>query len=122
MAFSLITIFIACLGLFGLASFSTEQRIKEIGIRKVLGASVSRVVFLLSRDFSRWVILANVIAWPVAYVVMSQWLSRFAYRIDLSWWFFMISGLLALGIALLTVSFRTLKAASINPADSLRYE
>jgi len=122
MAFSLITIFIACLGLFGLASFSTEQRTKEIGIRKVLGASVSRVVFLLSRDFSRWVILANVIAWPVAYVVMSQWLSRFAYRIDLSWWFFVISGLLALGIALLTVSFRTLKAATINPADSLRYE
>jgi putative ABC transport system permease protein len=122
MAFSLITIFIACLGLFGLASFSTEQRTKEIGIRKVLGASVSRVVILLSRDFSRWVILANVIAWPVAYIVMSRWLSRFAYRIDLSWWFFIISGMLALVIALMTVSFRTLKAATIDPADSLRYE
>ena len=122
MAFALITIFIACLGLFGLASFSTEQRTKEIGIRKVLGASASRIVLLLSRDFTRWVIFANVIAWPTSYLVMRSWLSNFAYRIDLSLWIFIISGFLALFIALVTVSFRTFKAASINPADSLRYE
>jgi putative ABC transport system permease protein len=122
LAFTLITIFIACLGLFGLASFSTEQRTKEIGIRKVLGAGVSRIVLLLSRDFIRWVIIANAIAWPIAYIAMHRWLSNFAYRIDLSLWLFIISGFLALIISLVTVSFRTFKAASINPADSLRYE
>lgn len=122
MAFALIAVFIACLGLFGLASFSTEQRTKEIGIRKVLGASASRVVLLLSRDFTRWVLLANVIAWPVAYIVMHRWLANFSYRINLSWWLFIVSGLLALIIALVTVSFHTFKAATINPADSLRYE
>jgi len=122
LALTLITIFIACLGLFGLASFSTEQRTKEIGIRKVLGAGVSRIVLLLSRDFIRWVIIANTIAWPIAYIVMHRWLSNFAYRIDLSLWIFIISGFLALIISLVTVSFRTFKVASINPADSLRYE
>jgi putative ABC transport system permease protein len=122
MAFSAIAICIACLGLFGLASFSTEQRTKEIGIRKVLGASPSRIMVLLSRDFTRWVILANIAAWPAAYLIMRQWLDSFAYRIDLSVWFFLFSGLTALAIALATVSVRTLKAASVNPADSLRYE
>jgi len=122
MAFTLIAIFIACLGLFGLASFSAEQRTKEVGIRKVLGASASRIVVLLSRDFTRWVILANVIAWPIAYVVMRRWLANFAYRINLNIWIFILSGMLALFIALLTVSLRTFKAASTNPADSLRYE
>lgn len=121
-AFTLIAIFIACLGLFGLASFSAEQRTKEVGIRKVLGASASRIVMLLSRDFTRWVILANVIAWPVAYVVMKRWLANFAYRINLNIWIFILSGMLALFIAVLTVSLRTFKAASTNPADSLRYE
>jgi putative ABC transport system permease protein len=122
MAFALIAIFIACLGLFGLASFSTDQRTKEVGIRKVLGASASRIVVLLSRDFTRWVILANIIAWPIAYVVMRRWLDNFAYRINLNIWIFIISGMLALLVALLTVSLRTFKAAAANPADSLRYE
>jgi len=122
MAFSLITILIACLGLFGLASFSTEQRTKEIGIRKVLGSSSSKIALLLSKDFNRWVFFANVVAWPVAYIAMRQWLSHFAYRINLSLWIFIVSGLLAFVIALITISFRTFKAASLNPADSLRYE
>jgi putative ABC transport system permease protein len=121
-AFSLIAIFVACLGLFGLASFTTEQRTKEIGIRKVLGASVPNVVALLSKDFTKWVILANLIAWPIAYYAMLTWLKNFAYRISLGVWVFVLSGLIALGIALLTVSVKSLKAATSNPIDSLRYE
>ena len=120
--FTLMAIFISCLGLFGLASFTADQRTKEIGIRKVLGASVSNVVVLLSRDFTKWVILANVVAWPVAYLVMNQWLQNFAYRISLGVWMFILSGVIALIIALLTVSTKALKAAVANPADSLRYE
>jgi putative ABC transport system permease protein len=122
LSFSLIAIFVACLGLFGLASFTTEQRTKEIGIRKVLGASVPNVVVLLSKEFTKWVILANVIAWPVAYYAMLTWLKNFAYRISLGVWVFVLSGLIALGIALLTVSVKSLKAATSNPIDSLRYE
>ena len=121
-AFTLIAIFVACLGLFGLASFATEQRTKEIGIRKVLGASVSHVVTLLSRDFTKWVVLANIAAWPIAYFAMSKWLQGFAYRIQLDFWIFLLSGFIALVIALLTVSSRTVKVAVSNPVDSLRYE
>jgi putative ABC transport system permease protein len=121
-SFTLMAIFISCLGLFGLASFTADQRTKEIGIRKVLGASVSNVVVLLSRDFTKWVILANVVAWPVAYLVMNKWLQNFAYRISLGVWMFILSGVIALIIALLTVSTKALKAAVANPADSLRYE
>ena len=120
--FALLAIFIACLGLFGLATFVTEQRIKEIGIRKVLGASITEIVFLLSKEFSKWVILANLLAWPVAFYVMNKWLQDFAYRTSISWWIFALSGLIALVIALLTVSYQAIKAAAANPVESLRYE
>ena len=122
LAFALITIFVACLGLFGLASFTAEQRTKEIGIRKVLGATVPSVILLLSRQFTKWVLLANVIAWPVAFFAMRSWLQNFAYRIDIGIWIFILSGIMALGIALLSVSAKALKAANANPVKSLRYE
>ncbi len=121
-SFSGLAIFIACLGIFGLASFTAERRTKEIGIRKVLGASVPRIIFLLSEGFLKWVIIANLISWPVAYYAMHKWLQRFAYRIDLGIGIFILSGIAALCIALLTVSFQTIKAATANPVDSLRYE
>jgi len=122
LAFTLITILVACLGLFGLASFTAEQRTKEIGIRKVLGASVPNVVLLLSRQYTKWVLLANVIAWPVAFFAMRTWLQNFAYRIDMGIWIFVLSGVMALLIALLSVSAKALKAAAANPVQSLRYE
>ncbi len=120
--FSLIAIIIACLGLFGLVSFITEQRTKEIGIRKVLGASVIEIITLLSTEFTKWVILANIIAWPVAYIVMNNWLQNFAYRISIGWTVFLMSGLIALLIAITTVSSQAIKAAISNPIKSLRYE
>lgn len=120
--FSALAIFIACLGLFGLASFTTEQRTKEIGIRKVLGASVSGIVALLSRDFLKLVLLANGIAWPLAWWGMRQWLQDFAYRTDISWWIFGLAAFLALLIALLTVSFHAFRAAVSNPVKALRNE
>jgi len=120
--FSGLTIFIACIGLFGMASFTAEQRTKEIGVRKVLGASVPGIVGLLMREFTKWVVLANLIAWPVAYYFMNKWLQNFAYRINLSVWIFFLAGLAAFGIALLTVSYKSIKAATANPVDSLRYE
>ncbi|MFC2136050.1 ABC transporter permease [Bacteroidota bacterium] len=120
--FLVITIFISCMGLFGLASFMAEQKTKEIGIRKTLGASVGGLVYLLSRDFMRWVLAANIIAWPVAYYLMSNWLNDFAYRIDIHFWIFIIAGSVALVIALLTVAYQSIKAALANPVKSLRYE
>ncbi|UCC40277.1 MAG: ABC transporter permease, partial [Candidatus Aminicenantes bacterium] len=120
--FTLIAIFISCLGLFGLASFTAERRTKEIGIRKVLGASVPSIVFLISRGFTKWVVMANFVAWPVAYYFMNKWLQNFAYRIELNVWIFILSGLAALTVALITVSYQSIKAATANPADSLRYE
>ena len=121
-AFTLFAIVISCLGLFGLASFLTERRTSEIGIRKVLGASESGIVFLLSKQFTKWVLIANLFAWPAAYFVMNEWLKSFAYRINIGVWTFVLSGLLAVGIALGTVSYQALKAARANPIDSLRYE
>ncbi|HEY9164547.1 MAG TPA: ABC transporter permease [Candidatus Kryptonia bacterium] len=121
-AFSVLAIFIACLGLLGLAAFVTERRTKEIGIRKVLGASVGEIVALLSKEFVIWVLIANVVAWPLAYYVMNNWLKNFAYRTDVSVWIFVASGGLALIIALLTVSSHAIKAATANPVESLRYE
>jgi putative ABC transport system permease protein len=121
-SFSGLAVFIACLGIFGLASFTAERRTKEIGIRKVLGASVPRIIFLLSEGFLKWVIIANLISWPVAYYAMHKWLQRFAYRIDLGIGIFILSGVAALCIALLTVSYQSIKAALANPVDSLRYE
>jgi len=121
-AFSLLAIMIACLGLFGLTAFITEQRTKEIGIRKVLGASVTGVVGLLSKDFLKLVLIANLIAWPVAYTIMSQWLENFAYRIEIGWWVFALAGGAALAIAVLTVSFQAIRAALANPVEALKYE
>jgi putative ABC transport system permease protein len=120
--FSFLAIFIACLGLFGLASFIADRKTKEIGIRKILGASVPRIVNILNKSFVKWVIVANLVAWPVAWFVMDRWLQNFAYRIDLSLWMFALAAVLALLIALITVSFQSVKAALRNPADSLRYE
>ncbi len=121
-AFASIAILIACLGLFGLASFSAQKRVKEIGIRKVLGASVPGIVILLGREFLKWFLMANVMAWPVGYVVMNRWLQNFAYRINIDWWTFLLAGMMALLIALLTISYQSIKAATANPVDSLRYE
>ena len=120
--FTFFALFVSILGLFGRALFSTERRIKEIGIRKVLGASVLRVVFMLTKDFTRWVIIANLIAWPIAWYAMHKWLENFAYRIDLTIWPFLLSGLLALIIALLTVSWQAIRAATANPVEALKYE
>ena len=122
MIFSLIAIIIACLGLFGLATYMAEQRTKEIGIRKVLGASVGGVIRLLSRDFIRLVLISFVIAVPVAWYVMNQWLNDFAYRVKIAWWIFALAGLFALLIALVTVSTQAIKAALANPIKSLRSE
>jgi hypothetical protein len=120
--FTFLAIFISCLGLFGLASQMTEMRTKEIGIRKVFGASVSGITLLLSKDFMKWVMVANVIAWPTAYFAMNKWLQNFAYRTSLGIEVFILSGVLAFVIALITVSFQSIKAAVADPVDSLRYE
>ncbi|MGA0557897.1 ABC transporter permease [Larkinella sp. VNQ87] len=120
--FAGLAIFIACLGLFGLAAFMAEQRTKEIGVRKVLGASVGNVVALLSTDFLKLVVIAIIIASPVAWYVMHEWLQGFAYKIDIGWWVFALAGFLSVGIALLTVSFQSIRAALTNPVKSLRSE
>jgi putative ABC transport system permease protein len=120
--FAGLTIFVACLGLFGLATFTAEQRTKEIGVRKVLGASVTSIVALLSKDFLKLVAIAIVIAVPVAWYTMNNWLQGFAYKIDISWWMFALAGVLAVAIALLTVSYQSVKAALMNPVKSLRSE
>ena len=120
--FSVLAIIIACLGLFGLISFVTEQRTKEIGIRKVLGASVTEILIILSKEITVWVIFANLLAWPVAYLFMEKWLKDFAYRINISPVIFVLSGIIALVIALMTVSYQAINAALANPVKSLRYE
>lgn len=122
LVFALLAIFIACLGLFGLATYMAEQRIKEIGIRKVLGASVSNITTMLSRDFLKLVLVAALIAFPLAWFVMNKWLEDFAYRIQIGWWIFLAAGVLAVLIALVTVSFQAIKAATANPVKSLRSE
>jgi putative ABC transport system permease protein len=115
-------IFIASLGLLGLSLFATLQRTKEIGVRKVLGASVSNIVLLLSKDFIKLVIVAIVIATPIAWLVLHHWLQDFAYHIGISWWIFVLSGIAAIAIALATISFQAIKAATVNPVKSLRSE
>ncbi|GAB3768057.1 ABC transporter permease [Spirosoma horti] len=119
---ALATIFIACLGLFGLATYAAEQRVKEVGVRKVLGASVMNLTALLSKDFLRLVLMANGIAFPLAWWAINQWLQEFAYHIDVEWWVFAVSGVAALAIALATVSYQAIKAALMNPVKSLRSE
>jgi predicted permease len=121
-AFTILGIFIACLGLFGLAAFMAERRTKEIGIRKVLGASVPKLMYLLSSEFLKWVLVANILAWPIAYLVAQRWLQNFAYRAPITMDIFLFAALLSLLIALVTVSFKALKTAMANPSEALRYE
>lgn len=120
--FAGLAILISCLGLFGLAAYTAEQRTKEIGIRKVLGASMPGIVVLLSKEYAKWVLVANIIAWPVSYFLMKSWLKDYAYRISLSGLIFAASAIVTLLIAQLTVSFQAFKAARMNPANSIRYE
>ena len=120
--FAGLTIFVACLGLFGLVTFTAEQRTKEIGVRKVLGATITGIVSLLSKDFLKLVFIAFIIASPVAWFIMNKWLQDFAYRINISWWMFAVAGFIVIIIALLTVSSQAIKAAIANPVESLRTE
>ncbi len=122
LTFAALAIVITCLGLFGLSAITAAQRTKEVGIRKILGASRVIIVRLLSAEFLKLTAIANIIAWPIAYFVMAKWLQDFAYRIDIGIWAFFIAAALALAIAMITISFQTFKAASTNPVDSLRYE
>jgi putative ABC transport system permease protein len=121
-SFAILAIIVACLGLLGLASYTTEQRTKEIGIRKVLGASEPKIFLLLSKEFLKWVVLSNIIAWPIAYIIIRQWLQGFAYRVNIGITIFAFAAVLALGIAILTVSYQTIKAARANPVNALKYE
>ena len=121
-AFAIFAILIACLGLFGLASFTAEQRTKEIGVRKVLGASVPQLVVLLSKEFTLLVVIAFVIAAPLSFFAMKDWLAAFAYHATIGLEIFVLAGVLALVIAWLTVSYQSIRAAMANPVDSLRYE
>ncbi len=120
--FSILAIFIACIGLYGLTAFMIERKIKDIGIHKVLGANVAEIVFMLSKKYLLWIVISNLIAWPVAYYFMNKWLQDFAYRIDIGWWMFILAGGIALLIAVATVSIQAIKAATANPVESLRYE
>ena len=120
--FSILTIFVACLGLFGLVTYTAEQRTKEIGIRKVLGASVTQVTQMLSKEFLKLVLIASLIAFPVGWLAMNKWLQGFAYRINISWWVFIVAGAGAIAIALITVSVQAIRAAVANPVRSLRTE
>jgi putative ABC transport system permease protein len=120
--FGILAILIACLGLFGLALYSTERRTKEIGIRKANGAKTAEISLMLSKDFTRWVVIAFAISCPIAYYFMNKWLQNFAYRANLSWWIFLAAGAVALAVALITVSWQSWRAASRNPVEALRYE
>jgi putative ABC transport system permease protein len=120
--FAVLTIFISCLGLFALAAYMAENRTKEIGVRKVLGASAMNITSLLSKDFLKLVVISFVIASPVAWFAMSSWLENYTYRINIQWWVFVLAGAFAVFIALITVSFQAIKAAMANPVKSLRTE
>jgi putative ABC transport system permease protein len=120
--FSGLSLLIACLGLFGLSIFVVERKVKEIGVRKVLGASVPGIVGLLSKDFLKLILIAFLIATPLSWIFMNNWLQDFAYRININWWVFAAAGIIAMLIALITVSFKAIKAAVANPVNSLRNE
>ena len=120
--FVCLAVFLSCLGLFGLSAYLAVQKTKEIGIRKVLGAKASGIVFLLSKDFSKLVLLANLFAWPAAYYLTEKWLQGFAYRIRLGFGPFLLASAFALMVALATVSFQSIKAATANPVDAIRHE
>lgn len=122
MVFAVVATIISAMGLFGLSAFAAEQRIKEIGIRKVLGATVAGIAGLLSKDFFKLVCIAIMIATPIAWWALNGWLNNFAYRSNLSWWIFLLAGIIAAGIAFITVSFQAIKAAIANPIQSLRTE
>jgi putative ABC transport system permease protein len=122
MIVAILTILIACLGLFGLATYAAEQRIKEVGIRKVLGASVSSIIVILTKDFVKLVLIAAVIAFPLAWWAMHNWLQNFAYHVDIEWWVFALAGIIAITIAILTISYQTIRAALMNPVKSLKSE
>ncbi len=119
---SLLAILLSCLGLFGLAEYSTKRRTKEIGIRKVNGARSLRIMWRLNYDFLKWLIVATILACPAAWYIMDRWLSNFAYRTAISWWIFVLSALVTTVVAFLTISALTWRAANRNPADVLRYE
>lgn len=120
--FAILTVLIACLGLFGLVTYMAEQRTKEVGIRKVLGASVFSITTLLTKDFIKLVIIALLIASPAAYYLMNRWLQDFTYRIAIEWWVFAVAGIIAVAIAILTVSYQAVKSALMNPVKSLKTE
>jgi putative ABC transport system permease protein len=120
--FAAISILIACLGLFGLSSHTANERRKEIGIRRVLGASISGIISMLSSEYTKWILLSNIIAWPLAWYMMDKWLMNFTYRIDIGWQVFILSGLIALLIAQLTVITQTVRVAVSNPIDAIKYE
>jgi ABC-type antimicrobial peptide transport system permease subunit len=121
-SFTLLALFIASLGLFGLTAYITEKRIKELGIRKILGATVSGTVGLLSKEYVKWILFSNLIAWPIAFFVIKKWLQSFPYRTNIAFWVFIAAGALALTVALITVCYKSMKAAMANPVESLRYE
>jgi putative ABC transport system permease protein len=115
-------ILLSCMGLFGLSVFAAGQRIKEIGIRKVNGAKISEILFMLNKDFIKWVLASCMLAFPVAWYIANRWLESFAYRTGLSWWIFALAGILTVGVAVLTVSWQSWNAAARNPVEALRYE
>jgi putative ABC transport system permease protein len=120
--FSILAIAVTCLGLIATSVFLTKQRTKEIGIRKINGAKVTEVMVMLNKDFVKWMVIAFVLAVPVAYYSMNKWLENFAYKTELSWWIFTLAGIITFGIALLTVSWQSWRAATSNPVDALRFE
>jgi len=120
--FAVLAVFISCLGILGLSAFNAEKRIKEIGVRRILGSTISGIVVLLSRQFTYWVLLANIIAWPIAYYIMNKWLQNFAYRTHLSFYLFLSAGIIALAAASVPILYQSLKAARVEPAQSLRHE
>ncbi|MEE4197189.1 MAG: FtsX-like permease family protein [Bacteroidales bacterium] len=120
--FTIFALFISCLGIFGLASFMAEQKTKEIGIRKVMGASVLTIIRLFTIEFIKLVIIANIIAWPMAWFAMNKWLDNFAYHTSLAWWMYGLGAVLSLTVVIVTISYQSYKAAIKNPANSLRYE
>jgi hypothetical protein len=122
LSFAVLAVLICCLGLIGLSSYTAEEKTKEIGIRKVLGASSWKIVSLLAMNFTRLLLIANAVAWPLAYIIMNRWLQDYSYRTTLGLWMFALAGGLGLFIVLLSVGYQTLKAASANPVASLRYE
>ncbi|HKL19889.1 MAG TPA: FtsX-like permease family protein, partial [Halalkalibaculum sp.] len=122
LGFSFVAIFLACLGLFGLSLFTAERRTKEIGVRKVLGATVWDIVQLLGSDFTKLILLALLLAFPVSYLVMNSWLSDYAYRIDISWWLFAVGAVFVIGISWITVSWHSVRVATVNPVESLKSE